>query len=77
MPREEPLVVVAVAEGEQGLAQVLDRGEVLPPEELFFTGADEALGTAVALRFPHEGLAAGDPQEAELGWKCWLMHWLP
>src|SRR5215813_14113564 len=67
MPPDQPLAVVALPEGEQGLAEGLDRGEVLHPEELFFQGPDEALGTAVALRFPHEGRAARDPQEAQLG----------
>src|SRR5918911_1859101 len=66
MPADEPLAVVALPEGEQGLAQVLDGGEVLHPEELFFQGTDEALGAAVALRLPHEGRAAGDAEEAQL-----------
>src|SRR5262249_43645150 len=67
MAREEPLAVVALPEGEQRLAEFLDRGEVLHPEELFFQGADEALGAAVALRFSHEGGTAGDAQEPQFG----------
>src|SRR5579884_807260 len=67
MTSDEPLAVVALPEGEQGLAQLLDRAEVLHPEELFFKGTDEALSAAVPLWFPHEGRAAGNPQEAQLG----------
>jgi hypothetical protein len=39
MARDEPLAVVALPEGEQGLAEFLHRGEVLHPEELFFNVA--------------------------------------
>src|SRR5262245_45891449 len=66
MAPDQPLAVVAVLEGQQGLAEILHGGEVLDPEELFFQGADEALGAAVALRFPHEGRAAGEAQEPQL-----------
>src|SRR5919199_4480304 len=65
MAPDQPLAVVAVPEGKQGLAEVLDRGEVLDPKELFFQGPDEALGAAVALWFPHEGRAAGETQEPQ------------
>ena len=44
---DEPLAVVAVLEGQQDQAQVLERGEGLDPEELLLEGADEALGAAV------------------------------
>ena len=67
MAPDQPLAVVAVPEGEQGLAELFQCGEVLHPEELFFERADEAFGTAVALRLPHEGRAAGDAQEAQFG----------
>src|SRR5215216_2080425 len=67
MPPDQPLTVVAIPEGEQGLAEVFYGSEVLDPEELFFKGADKALGAAVALRFPDEGRTASDAQEAQLG----------
>ena len=37
---DEPLAVVALSESEQGLAEVLRRGEMLRPEELFYKGPD-------------------------------------
>src|SRR5712692_8762970 len=67
MPRDEPLAVVALSESEQGLAEVLHRGEVLRPEELLYKGPDEAPGAAVALGFSHEGRATADSQEAQFG----------
>jgi len=67
MPRDEPLAVVALSDSEQGLAEVLHRGEVLRPEELFCKAPDEAPGAAVALEFSHEGRATADSQEAQFG----------
>src|SRR5919199_1349081 len=67
MAADQPVAVIALLEGEERLPEVLDRGEVLDPEELFFQGADEALGAAVALRLPHKRRTAGDAQEPQLG----------
>jgi len=36
LPSDEPFAVVALPEREQSLAEMLDRGEVLDPEEQFF-----------------------------------------
>lgn len=62
----EPSVVVAVLEGDEREAQVLDRGEGLDPEDLLLQGADEALGDTVALGLGDERRARPDAEEAEL-----------
>ena len=46
---DEALAVVAAPERQEGKAQDLDGLEPFGPEELFLEGADEALGTPVAL----------------------------
>jgi hypothetical protein len=46
---DEPPGVVAILEGEERPSQGFDGIEALDPEELFFEGADEALGAAVGL----------------------------
>ena len=45
MPFDQPSGVVALAEREQRLAQILDRVESLHPQEIFLQGSDEAFGT--------------------------------
>jgi hypothetical protein len=60
MAPNQPLAVVALPEGEDGLAQGPCGGEVLYPQEVAVRGADEGLGAALS------SLAAG-----RLG--CWLM----
>ena len=64
---DEPLGVVAVLEGEECQAQGFDGVEALDPEELFFEGADEAFGAAVALGLADEGGRAPEAEEADLG----------
>jgi hypothetical protein len=49
MSFDQPSGVVAFAEREQRLAQILDRVEGLHPQEIFLQGSDEAFGTAIAL----------------------------
>src|SRR5919205_1687075 len=66
VPLDEPGRVVGLAEGEQRLAQLLDRGEAPHPEQVLLERAGEALGAAVALRRPHEGRRALDTEEAQL-----------
>src|SRR5215208_6589232 len=67
VPLDEPLAVVAVFDGQERDAQGLDGVETFDPEELFFEGADEPLGAAVALRLTDERRARRDAQEAQLG----------
>jgi hypothetical protein len=64
---DEPLLVVAILEGEERQAQGFDGIEALDPEELFFERADEPFGAPVALGLADEGGTAGDPEEAQLG----------
>src|SRR3954465_15960976 len=66
MPLDQPGRVVGLAEGEQRLTQLLDRGEAPHPQQVLLQRADEALGAAVALRRPHERRRALGAQEAEL-----------
>src|SRR5262245_60763146 len=61
----EPATVVALLELVEGEPQILDRLEGPHPEELLLERADEALGHAVALRFPDERRAGLDPEEPE------------
>src|ERR671927_1595526 len=63
---DQPGRVVSLAEGEQRLTQLLDRGEAPHPQQVLLQRADEALGAAVALRRPHERRRALGAQEAEL-----------
>src|SRR3954454_17834100 len=66
MPLGQPGRVASLAEGEQRLTQLLDRGEAPHPQQVLLERADEALRAAVALRRPHEGGRALGAQEAEL-----------
>ncbi len=77
MPRQEPLAVVALLEGEQGLTQLLDRGEVLHPEELFFQGAEEALAQPLPSGSRTKARLLVMPSNRSSAWKRWLMNWLP
>jgi hypothetical protein len=52
---DDPVVIVGPLKVQEGLAQVLDGGEVLHPEEVFLEDADKALGAAVAFRGPDKG----------------------
>ena len=53
-------------EGGQCLPQLLDRLEVLHPEQLLLEGADRTLGHAVALGLPNEGGRAEDAEALDL-----------
>src|SRR3954451_19802146 len=66
MPLDQPGRVVGLAEGEQRLTQLLDRGEAPHPQQVLLQRADEALGAAVALRRPHGRRRALGAQKAEL-----------
>src|SRR3954463_3553404 len=63
MPLDQPGRGVSLAEGEQRLTQLLDRGEAPHPQQVLLQRADEALGAAVALRRPHERRRALGAQE--------------
>ena len=65
VPLGEPGRVVGVPELDQRLAELLDGVETVNPEQVLLEGADEALGTAVALGRTHEGGRAFDAQEGE------------
>src|SRR5215831_3805626 len=65
MPFDQPSGVVALAESEQRLAQILDGVESLHPQEIFLQGSDEAFGTAIALRRADEGGRALGTEEFE------------
>jgi len=49
------MVVVPLAELLRRLGQLLQRGEVARPEQLFLEGAEESLDAAVALRVAEAG----------------------
>ncbi|RLT36023.1 MAG: hypothetical protein DWI59_00280 [Chloroflexi bacterium] len=66
MPFDQPLLVVALREGDKREAEFLDRGEGLDPPQLPLQGADEALGTAVALGSGDKRRCGTDAQEAQL-----------
>lgn len=63
----QPGGVVAGGEGGQSLSQLLDRGEVANPEELFLERPDRSFGHAVALGLADEGRGAGDAEAPDLG----------
>jgi hypothetical protein len=65
VPLDQPSGVVCVAEVEQRLPQFLDGIEAPHPQEIFFQGADEALGAAIALGRADEGGRALDAEEAQ------------
>src|SRR5690349_20337535 len=65
MPFDQPSGVVALAEREQRLAQILDRVEGLHPQEIFLQGSDEAFGTGIALGRADEGGRALGTEEFE------------
>ena len=51
-PFQQPVVVVPLAEFLKRLGQLLQRGEVSHPKQLFLEGAEESLDAAVAFRLP-------------------------
>ena len=59
-------MVVAVLEGEESGAQLLDGLEMLHPEELLLEGFDESFGDPIALRFSNKRGTRSDAQEAQL-----------
>src|ERR1700733_15640745 len=62
---DEPLVVVGLDEGGNGLAEVVDIVTEPSPQALLLQGADEALGHAVALGLSDEGGIVLDAQPVE------------
>jgi hypothetical protein len=52
---DEPLVVVELGPGSDGLAEVVDGVIQLGPQALLFEGADEPFGTAVGFGLADEG----------------------
>src|SRR4051794_37293534 len=63
---DQPPLVVRPPELPQRLDQLGHRGEAPGPQQLLLEGADEPLGTAVALGLPHEARRADHPQESQL-----------
>ncbi len=66
---DDPALVVAVLEGVEGQAQLLDGGEALHPERVFLQRPAEASGAAVALGLTHEGRRARNAEEGQLALK--------
>ena len=62
---DEPLVVVEITELLEGLVEVLDVGEGVDPEKLFFEGAPEPLDAAVAFGGTDEGRTGVHAEEAQ------------
>src|SRR3954453_5642217 len=58
--------VVALAEREQGLPQLLDGLEGPHPQQVLLQRADEALGAAIAFRGADEGGRTLDAEEGDL-----------
>lgn len=67
MSFDDPGLIVGLLEFEQGATQVFDGLEGADPQQVFLERADEAFGTAVALRGAHEGRRALDAEEGDLG----------
>jgi len=65
VPWDDPVFVVGPLKVQEGLAQILDRGEILHPEEVFLEDADKARGHAVAFRGPDQGWGAFDTQKGK------------
>ncbi len=65
--RDEPLLVVSLLEGEQRVAQLLDRREVADPEELLLERPKEALDAAVAFGLPHKRRRGRHAEKRDLG----------
>ncbi len=63
---DQPGCIVGVLERQQGLTQFFDRFEVSYPEKVLLQGADEPLGTAVALGRSDEGRRTLDAEECDL-----------
>jgi hypothetical protein len=65
-PFQQPAAAVALAESLERLGQLLQRGEVSHPEQLFLEGAEEALDAAVAFRFSDKGGRRFDVEKRHL-----------
>src|SRR5918994_4908083 len=63
---DDPGLVVAPLELQQGQAQLLDGLEAMQPQQVLLQRADEALDAAVALGLAHESRRARDAEEGEL-----------
>jgi hypothetical protein len=65
MALDDPILIVAVSEFQEGPAQFFGISERPEPEEVFFEDPDKAFNAAVALRRPDEGRRTVDPQEGD------------
>jgi len=63
------VVVVPLAEFLKRSGQLLQRGEVSHPEQLFLEGAEEALDAAVAFLLPDKGGRRSDAKKGDLALK--------
>ena len=68
-PLDQPLLVIGLLEGAQGLLQVLDIRDVPHPQQLFLEGAEEPFDATVAFRLADEGRRRHDAEEPHLGLK--------
>ena len=62
MALDEPLRVVGVGPGSDGVAELIDGVMQLGPQALFFEGADEAFGAAVGLGLTDVGGVVGEAE---------------
>src|SRR4030095_13715458 len=69
-PFDQPLVVIALDEGRNDGATLVERVEPMEPEALFLQRAHEALDDTVALRLADERWTMRDPEPRELAAKC-------
>ena len=63
---DQPALVVGLLERQEGQAQLLDLLEPAEPEQFLRQGADEPLGTTVALGSADESRGALGAEEADL-----------
>ena len=62
---DDPVFIGGPLTVQEGLAQILHRGEILHLEEVFLEDADKALDAAVAFRGPDKGRRTGEAQKGE------------
>ncbi len=77
MSLDQPRLIIGIPERQQCVAQILDRSEVLDPQQILLEDTDSALGASIPLRAAHEGGRTRDAQEREFCWKASAMYWLP
>jgi hypothetical protein len=74
---QDPVMVVAVSELDEGGPEFLEIAEAADPQELFFEGAKEALDASVSLGLSNESREAWMPRKRISLWKSSLMYTLP